>query len=427
MKKNFYILIVFILLIPLAGEFKFFPFNNSFRISMGTTIFFFFLLWTRKMPIIVPTVIIGVVIVIFRIFLDFNSGQNFQIITSFRTNFPSFFYYFTYAFLFYYFKVKNFQHRLSIIIGLATLIEICSNIVELTLRHIILDNTINIIMIIQIVLLALIRSIFVLGIFSMLKLHEAELEVKHKQEQNAHMISLISNLYEESVELKKSLQDAENITRNCYNLYRDMQNENLKLNKNDLSKKILVIAGEIHDIKKDNQRIYSGISKMISNENSTDYMDINEIVNIIVNSNRKYAYALNKSINFNIYIKNNMPMLHVYTTLSLMNNLVSNSVEAIKDHGIINITILKNENFAVFEVQDNGGGIPKRKLDLIFKPGYTTKYDDAGNSSTGMGLPYVKNLVENLGGSIEIDTSTDTKITSFILKLPVKNLIERMI
>ncbi|AJA47162.1 sensor histidine kinase GlnK [Clostridium pasteurianum DSM 525 = ATCC 6013] len=425
MKKNFYIFVIFVLLIPLAGEFKFFPFHDSFRVSIGTPIFFFFLLWTRKMPVILPTVVVGAMVVIFRLFLDFNSGINFEFISSFRIIFPSFFYYFTYSILFYLLKVKNYQHRLSILIFLATFIEICSNIIELILRYFILGNNINTVIISQIILLALIRSVFVLGIFSMLKLHEAELEVEHKQRQNSHIISLISNLYEESVALKKSLQDAENITRNCYNLYRDMQSEDFKLSKKELSKKILVIAGEVHDIKKDNQRIYSGISKMISTENPADYMTISEIGDIIINGNRKYAYSLDKSINFNIDIKDDIPMLHVYTTLSLINNLVSNSVEAIKAHGIINITVSKNKDYIEFKVQDNAGGIPKKKLDLIFKPGYTTKYDEYGNSSTGMGLPYVKNLVKNLGGSIEIESSTEIRSTSFMLKLPLESLVKK--
>ena len=177
-----------------------------------------------------------------------------------------------YSLLFYLTKVKNFQNRLAIIIFLAIFIEICSNIVELSFRYFILDGTINTLMIGEIIIIAIIRNIFVLGIFSMLKLHEAELEVIHQQKQNSHMIFLISGLYEESVELKKSLQDAENITRNCYNLYRNIQNKDLNMSTEELSKRLLVIAGEIHDIKKDNQRIYAGISKMISEESSIDYM-----------------------------------------------------------------------------------------------------------------------------------------------------------
>lgn len=422
LKKNFYLYILFLILIPIAGEFKFFPFNDSFRVSMGTPIFFFFLLWTRKIPIILPTLIVGMSVVAFRVFLDFNAIGNFQLMSSLILNFPSFFYYFTYSLLFYLIKVKNYQNRLGIIIFLAAFIEICSNIVELIFRYFILGNTINALMIEEIVIIALIRNIFVLGIFSMLKLHEAELEVIQQQKQNSRMIFLISGLYEEAVQLKKSLQDAENITRNCYNLYRNIQNKDLNISTEELSKKLLIIAGEVHDIKKDNQRIYAGISKIISKENSTDYMDIKEIADIVVHSNKKYADSLGKDIKITFKIKSYIEPLHLYTTLSLINNLVSNSVESIPKKGLINIMIYKVNEYIKFQVNDNGVGIPEKKRALIFKPGYTTKYNTSGIPSTGMGLPYVKKVVEDLNGTIEIDSTSDIKSTTFTITLPVKSL-----
>lgn len=424
-KKNFYIIVLFILLVPIVGEFKFFPFHDSFRVSLGTPLFFFWLLFTHKMPMILPTFIIGIVVVSFRIFIDLISNNNFEFIISFSTHLSTFFYYFTYSLLFYLMKVKRFQNRLPIIIGLSTLIEICSSTIELVFRHFILSDTINGIILGKIVLIALIRSIFVLGIFSMIKLQKTEQEIEHQQIQNAHMIFLISNLYEESIELKKSLQNAENITRNCYNLYRKIQSKDLNINIDELSKKLLVIAGEVHDIKKDNQRIYSGISKMISNENSTDYMDIKEIGNIIINSNKKYADSLGKNIKFFLTIKSHVKHIHIYTTLSLINNLVSNSVEAISQNGIIKIMIYRIDNCIRFEVHDNGIGIPDKKRDLIFKAGYTTKYDMYGTPSTGMGLPYIKKLVEELNGTIELKSEVNSNNTVFTITLPIKSLSEK--
>lgn len=425
LKKNFYIIVLFILLVPVLGEFKFFPFHDSFRISLGTPIFFFWLLFTHRMPMILPTFIVGIVVVSFRIFVDLISNNNFEFIISFSTHLSTFFYYFTYSLLFYLIKVKRFQNHLPIIIGLSTLIEICSSTVELVFRHFILSDTINGIILGKIILIALIRSIFVLGIFSMIKLQKTEQEIDHQQTQNAHMIFLISNLYEESIELKKSLQNAENITRNCYNLYRKIQSKDLNINIDELSKKLLVIAGEVHDIKKDNQRIYSGISKMISGENSTDYMDIKEIGNIIINSNKKYADSLGKNIKFFLIIKSPVKHIHIYTTLSLINNLVSNSIESISKNGMIKIIIYRVDNYIRFEVHDNGIGIPDKKRNLIFKAGYTTKYDMYGTPSTGMGLPYIKKLVEELNGTIELKSEVNANNTVFIITLPIKSLSEK--
>ena len=53
----------------------------------------------------------------------------------------------------------------------------------------------------------------------------------------------------------------------------------------DLRQQALQIAGEVHDVKKDNQRIFAGLSKLISDESFTDYMSVHELVNIIIRAN----------------------------------------------------------------------------------------------------------------------------------------------
>lgn len=62
--------------------------------------------------------------------------------------------------------------------------------------------------------------------------------------------------------------------------------------------------------------------------------------------------------------------------------------------------------------------------DIVFDPGYTSKFDAYGTPSTGIGLSYVKELVKELGGQIQIEHK-DTKGTAFQLLLPIQNLIQR--
>ena len=56
----------------------------------------------------------------------------------------------------------------------------------------------------------------------MMKLYEAQSRERHIKKQNEHMLMLISNLYEDAVHLKKTLQDAENITKKSYDLYKTL-------------------------------------------------------------------------------------------------------------------------------------------------------------------------------------------------------------
>ena len=67
--------------------------------------------------------------------------------------------------------------------------------------------------------------------------------------------------------------------------------------------------------------------------------------------------------------------------------------------GVIRIKLYKREQNVIFEVIDNGPGIVQKYKKLVFKPGFTSKYDQTGTPSTGIGLSYIDEMVTELGGS----------------------------
>ncbi|GCD12810.1 ATP-binding protein [Clostridium tagluense] len=425
MKDNYFTLVFIAIIVTLASELKFYPFQGSFRIGLGIPIFFLFLLWTRKIPAILAGFLVGILVVAFRITLDSYFNGSFHFSSELVLHFSSLFYYVTYSFLFYLAKINKIHHRPLLIGFFAVLIEMTASMMELIVRHLILGNLIDFTMICEIIIISFIRSFFTLSFFYIIMLNRAKHLAEKQLKQNSHMILLISNLYEESIQLKKSLQNAEDITRDCYTLYQNLLNTDTILNVKELSEKLLGITGQVHEIKKDNQRIYAGLSKMIADGNSTDYMTIDEISSIILETNKKYSYSLHKNIEFDSVINDVYPPMHVYTVLSIINNLVSNSVEAIKIDGSIKLSICKTRELIEFIVTDDAGGIPKNKKELIFKPGYTTKYDNSGKPSTGMGLPYVKDVVNNLKGTIVAQDNSKALGTVFVIQLPISNLIQR--
>ncbi len=425
LKDDLFILLLIVSLVPIVGEFKFFPLHSTFRVSFGSILFLFFLFWVKKLPILIYGIVAGISTVTFRVILDCVLQSRSEFHQAFLINFPSFFYYLVFSCLFYLTKVNS-LHNNPLLMGiLAACIEILSSICELVVRFLLLGNSFSVYALGLVSIVAIIRSFFVLGFFNIIKLNEVRTAADQQKEQNRYMLLLISNLYAESVQLKKSLTFAENITRDCYTLYESLKNNYSKLNRDELSQSLLKIAGQVHEIKKDNQRIYSGLSKMILSENSKDYMNIEEICNIIEDTNKKYSMALGKSIDFSINIASGgIPDLHVYTVLSLINNLVSNSVESIENAGTIKIYISKIEDLIKFQVSDNGVGIPEKKKDLIFKPGYTTKYNKLGKPSTGIGLSYVKQIVTNLKGRVMLESASNSGETTFTIELPIKSLIK---
>ncbi len=427
-KKDIYILVLMMFTVPLAGEIKSFPLNETFRMSFGAPTFFFFLLLLRKMPAFLPGFLTGTVVVKFRILLDFIMQENFDWVSSFQIHYSSFFFYFTYACLFYLAKINRFQDR-PVIIGLmGFVIEILSDCMELAVQYFVLDTTIALSALNEIIVIAFSHSFIVLSFFNMMKLYEAQSRERQTRKQNEHMLMLISNLYEESIHLKKTLKDAENITKKTYDLYKsldDLTNEQVGFPIEDIQRHVLNIAGEVHEIKKDNQRIFAGLSKLISDESFTDYMPIHELVNIIIRANGKYAHLLGKDIQFVWVIKGIHPNYHIYTILSIINNVVANAVEAIKETGSITIDIDKKQDSIEFRIGDNGPGVTSRYQELIFEPGFTSKYDDAGNPSTGIGLSYVKEMVEQLQGDVTFQDGPEGKGSIFKIRLLVDRLIEK--
>ncbi len=427
-KKDIYILVLMMFTVPLAGEIKSFPLNETFRMSFGAPTFFFFLLLLRKMPAFLPGFLTGIVVVKFRILLDFIVQEDFDWVSSFEAHYPSFFFYFSYACFFYIAKINRFHHRPLIIGASGFVIEIVADGIELIVQYFVLETTITIAALNEIIVIAFSHSFIVLSFFNMMKLYEAQSRERQTRKQNEHMLMLISNLYEESIHLKKTLKDAENITKKTYDLYKGLDgltNEEVNFPIEDLQRRVLNIAGEVHEIKKDNQRIFAGLSKLISDESFTDYMPIHELVNIVIKANEKYAHLLGKDIQFVCAIKGMHPNYHIYTILSIINNVVANAVEAIKETGSIIIGIDKKQDSLEFRIGDNGPGVTSRYQELIFEPGFTSKYDDAGNPSTGIGLSYVKEMVEQLQGDVTFQNGPEGKGTIFKIRLRVVHLVEK--
>ncbi|MBT8319818.1 MAG: HAMP domain-containing histidine kinase [Gramella sp.] len=87
-------------------------------------------------------------------------------------------------------------------------------------------------------------------------------------------------------------------------------------------------------------------------------------------------------------------------------NLISNALKYNdKDLRKVEITFSKNEEYYLFEVKDNGKGIPKDKYAEIFDI-FTTldTVDREGALGSGIGLATVKKLVESMGGSISLES-----------------------
>ncbi|NBV41744.1 GHKL domain-containing protein [bacterium] len=108
----------------------------------------------------------------------------------------------------------------------------------------------------------------------------------------------------------------------------------------------------------------------------------------------------------------------------ILTNLILNAVEAMEDapqlrphHLTIHSYFKESETHAsvAIEITDTGPGISKTDQGRVFDSFYTTKHDNQG-----LGLSMVMRLVEDHGGTVEIESNPDvTPGTTVRLELPV--------
>jgi PAS domain S-box-containing protein len=98
-------------------------------------------------------------------------------------------------------------------------------------------------------------------------------------------------------------------------------------------------------------------------------------------------------------------------------NLVVNARDAMPDGGSVVITTRNNKNVVEVSVEDTGVGIPQDILDKVFDPFFTTKPVGKG---TGLGLSQVHGFTHQAGGTISIKSKLGegTRIT---MSLPLSH------
>ena len=108
--------------------------------------------------------------------------------------------------------------------------------------------------------------------------------------------------------------------------------------------------------------------------------------------------------------KNDFQMYgNFYKLVVVFSNLVENSIEAMKNEGVINIFAREGKEYVQIDVKDSGPGIPNECLKKAFSSLFTTK--PGGN---GLGLKMAKTIVEMHGGTINVRNNP----TTFSINLP---------
>jgi signal transduction histidine kinase len=139
---------------------------------------------------------------------------------------------------------------------------------------------------------------------------------------------------------------------------------------------------------------------------------LNDIIKTVVTLARLRANLENIIIQEDYSIE--APLVHASAEQlrQVLLNLFTNASDAMPKGGTIDVaTIIENEN-VVFTITDTGTGVPKNIIEKIFDSLYSTKVN-----GTGLGLTVSKSIVEEHGGTIEVE-SQENQGTKFTIRLP---------
>jgi two-component system, NtrC family, sensor kinase len=160
--------------------------------------------------------------------------------------------------------------------------------------------------------------------------------------------------------------------------------------------------------------------KLLSFARKTDSrvqdVQIDDLIEELVSLSAQKAKYSNVTINTDI--QPDLPALKVSLTelQQVILNLVNNALDAMeKKGGTLDISSQVEDNTLIFEVEDNGPGIPEANIARIFDPFFTTKPVGKG---TGLGLSICYGIIKKMGGEIEVRSRLGEG-TTFRVSIPL--------
>jgi len=99
-------------------------------------------------------------------------------------------------------------------------------------------------------------------------------------------------------------------------------------------------------------------------------------------------------------------------------NLIDNAADSMKEKGKLSIRVVRENDYVLVEIADNGPGIPPEVQSRIFEPFFTTKGVGDG---TGLGLDVVHRIVKKMRGLVTVTSVPGD--TRFQVRIPIQAVL----
>ena len=402
-------------LVAVTGLVSIYPFDGYFRFTLSVAV----LLYFPDASAMVISFFSGVLTLLLRVILGYwLADQDLSLIVA--QNFPALLYYISFGLLFDIFRIRNYLQSAPTVIFLLVITDVASNIVELMARDISARNETVFVSIIGVALCRSVLSVY--GYYALKKYYTAIVE-QDRMQRYIDLNIKIAKFKSELLYHKNSSQNNEQTKEKGHALYQGLRafvTEYKELN--PFAEAALDIAREIHEVKKDYYRVSAGIENVLQPPSNTKGIKFSEIFFIMKENTERYLKNQAQEIAVNFTYQQDFTTERQYVLVAILDNLIMNAIEACGKQGSIQVSQSVADGKLLLSVADSGCGIDTDERDIIFVPGYSTKYcHQTGKMSTGLGLSQVKTLTEALDGSVTV-TSQKGMGAIFAVILPISNL-----
>lgn len=296
--------------------------------------------------------------------------------------------------------------------------DFISNAVELSMRSLLREEFLFTVgTVISLFIIALVRTVLLQMILLAMETY-SNLLVKGEQDKEFRRLTVQASVFESELHvMEKNAAEIEDIMRQAYSLYKAM--EKLDVPK-ELRSQSLDISKNAHEVKGDYQGIISVLKDTFIDDIEARGLSISEIAAIEKSSLESIMKQRGYKAELSVNIQSEFFVPQYRKIMSILRNLLLNAAEAIGEGGgHIVLGVREEGGDYLLSVRDSGPGLDPDQLDTVFFDGYSTKFDaQTGNIQRGLGLPLVKDYVENVfHGAIEAE-SEKGKFTVFTVRIP---------